>query len=185
MQETIEQIEIVTTWDEFRDKWTGSEQQQNFLLRGEVFPFQFAPPPLQTVIEALRKEPSTRVLKGFTHTDLLNEPFPEFRDLPIQEAMRASANVAHFDVRHFAGPGQVFEGLNAVFDQWYQSLAQHGFSWNEEIAQRAFFYSAPHCATGYHFDSSYVLVCQVEVLHELHEIRCAARFIEELLHGCL
>ena len=161
MQKTDQIIEVVTSWQEFREKWAGGEKRQNFLLRGEMFPFRFAPPPLENVIEALREEPSTRILKGFSHTEFLNEPFPEFRDFPIAEARQSSANVAHFDACRFAGPGGVFEGLNSIFDQWYQSLSKHGFSWNEEAAQRAFFYSAPHCATGYHFDSSYVLVCQV------------------------
>lgn len=155
-------IEIVTSWDDFREKWTGGEKRQNFLLRGEMFPYTFTPPPLEQVIDEVRANERTRFLRARADGSLSSEHVPAFRTLPLEQALRETVTVAHFDVREFSGPGQVFEGLNHIFDQWYESLSAHGFTWSEEQAQRAFFYSPPHCSTGYHFDSSYVLVCQVE-----------------------
>ena len=51
--------------------------------------------------------------------------------------------------------------MGDIFDGWYDGLRNHGFSWNEASAQRAFFWSGPNCHSGYHFDSSYVLAWQI------------------------
>lgn len=152
-------IETVTTWDEFREKWMGGERRQNFLLKGEMFPFRFEAPPLETVVDAVRRHKDARILHGDPDNLNLNLPYEGYVDLPIAQAIAAPANVAHFESREFAGPGQVLEGLNETFDAWYDLLASHGFT--HAKGQRAFFYSGANCGSAYHFDSSYVLVCQV------------------------
>jgi hypothetical protein len=107
-------IEAVSTWDEFRRKW---DSRQNFILRGEVFPFQYDAPALKPVIEALRHNEQTRILRDCGGLDVnLQIPYSEFRDLPLAEARHTRAKLAHFELRDFTGEGQVFQGLNDIFD---------------------------------------------------------------------
>jgi hypothetical protein len=155
------EIAIVTTWEEFREKWMGGAGRQNFLLRGEVFPCHFESPPLQKILEEVCANESTRILRGVGSKEEKPGPYPDFDQLPLEQAVNAKALVAHFDAQDFAGPGQVFEGLGEIFDGWYGGLREHGFSWNEPSAQRALFWSGPNCHSGYHYDSSYVLAWQV------------------------
>jgi len=120
------EIEVVTSWAEFRQKWSGGEKGQNFLIRDAMFPFKFQPPPLEDVMDAVRRHENTRIQKTRRDASQLTgsakfEPFPELRDVPREEVMQAvirdGVNIAHFDAREFAGPSQVFDGLNKVFDQ--------------------------------------------------------------------
>jgi hypothetical protein len=151
-------IEVVTTWEEFRNKW---DSRQNFILRGEIFPHQFNPAALETVVDTIRSEEQARVLKGRTGlmSSYVQEPFPEYRNLPIDEAIRCPVSLTHFELNRFTGASQPFAGLDTVIDQWYSDLASQGFRWG--ASQRAFFMSGPHCYSNYHFDSSYVLVWQI------------------------
>ncbi len=154
-----QEIEVVTTWDGFRRKW---DSRQNFILRGELFPFQITPPGAREVIEALRKNEITRILHGRDSCDRLDmelHHFPEFRELSLDDAMSRRAALAHFDLRDFSGPDKPFNEILDVMEKWFAALAEHGFEWNN--AQRAIFLSGPNCHTPYHFDSSYVLAWQL------------------------
>lgn len=165
------EIEVVTSWDEFREKWTGDPGRQNFLLRGAMFPFQMQVSPLDEVLQALIENNTTRILK-FRDIETTEDgstlapadSYNELRELPRSEMLDAARQpgvaIAHFDACDLAARGQVFAGLNATFDQWYAKLEQHGFTYDTSGTQRACFYSAPHTNTSYHFDSSFVLVYQ-------------------------
>jgi hypothetical protein len=150
------EIAVVTTWDEFREQW---DSRKNFILRGEVFAPQYTAPPLPRVIEEVRRHENSRMLHNQVIGATVKGPYPEFLEMPLDDATQAEALLAHFDAAEFAGPGQVFEGMNQVFDAWYGGLREHGFAWTG--TQCAFFLSGPNTHTGYHFDSSYVLVWQV------------------------
>lgn len=152
----LEEIPVVTNWDEFRERW---DSRTNFILRGEVFQPRFNPPPLQPVIAEVRRHENARFLHNQAPDSPVKGPYPEFLDMPLAETTNAEILLAHFDAAEFAGPGHVLEGLNADFDRWYGGLSDHGFAWTG--TQRAFFLSGPRCHTGYHFDSSYVLVWQM------------------------
>ena len=154
-----QQVEVVTTWDEFRRKW---DSRQNFILRGEVFPFQIIPPGAREVVEALRRNEITRILHGrdcSSPLDMTLHHFPEFRELSLDDAVSRRAALAHFDLRDFSGSDKPFDEILDVMEQWYRALADHGFEWSS--TQRAIFLSGPHCHTPYHFDSSYVLAWQL------------------------
>jgi hypothetical protein len=154
-------IDTIATWDEFRQKWKGG---QNILLRGEVFPYTYASPPLSQVIDAVRQNERARIVTGRRAerpeaTSMTSSTYLEFRDLPIEEAVRAPVQLSHFEVNEFTAPGQVLEGLKEMFDDWYATLAAHGFSCT--ATQRAMFLSGPHSHTNYHIDGSYVLAWQI------------------------
>ncbi len=154
-------IETVARWVDFREKWQG---RQNFLLRGEVFPFRYTPPSLAEVVEAVRRNERARIVTGLPAdrpeaTTTSSSTYLDFRDLPIEQAVRAPVQMSHFELNEFTGRGQVFEGLGKILKGWYGSLSSHGFTWTE--SQRAMFLSGPHSHTNYHFDSSYVLAWQV------------------------
>lgn len=153
------EIAVVSSWEEFRERWAGGPRRQNFLLRGEIFPHHFDSPPLEEVVAEVRQHGESRSLRGGDDSAVKPPSYPEFIDLPIEDAVQAKILLAHFESRAFAGPGHVFEGLNEIFDAWYADLARHGFT--HQSTQRAFFLSGPNCHTNYHFDSSYVLAWQI------------------------
>lgn len=153
-------IQTISTWQDFQQAWEGGPARQNFLLRSEMFTSGFTPPPLEAVVEAVRRDPDTRILKTSDGSGLSTEHYPEYRDLPLHQAMHENVSLAHFDVGRFAREGQVFEGLNAMIDRWYANLAAHGFKRDNVMPERIFFQSAAHCNTGYHYDSSFIVAYQ-------------------------
>lgn len=157
-----EGVEVVTTWEEFRRKWDG---RQNLLLRGEMFPHSFTPPGMETVLDEVRKHEKTRIQHAYLNEQTsfyatkVDDFFPEFVDLPIEQALKTPAGVANFEARNFAGPGQVLEGINPILDDWYHNLSRHGFDYTGTL--RVFFYSCARTNTGYHYDDGYVLAWQI------------------------
>lgn len=154
-------IDRVTTWSDFRDKWKG---RQNVLLGGEVFPYRFPSPPLARVVDDVRQNEHARIVTGRPAdkpeaTSMTDSNYLDFRQVPVEEAVRSRVQLTHFEVNEFTGPGQVFEGLKPIFDHWYASLEAHGFGWS--ATQRAMFLSGPRSHTNYHMDGSYVLAWQI------------------------
>ena len=48
----------ISTWAEFKKHWGGNV---NFLMAGECVPFHFDMPPVEDVIEIIRKDPDARI----------------------------------------------------------------------------------------------------------------------------
>ena len=150
-------VASVNTWEEFRHQWSS---RQNFILGKQVFPFEFDPPPLESVVDAVRRSSNARILKGKKADAItLKEFYPEFLNLPVDQAAHSPVQLSHFELLEFTGPGGIFQGMEKIFEQWYASLKDRGFTWGQ--SQRAFFLSGPNCHTNYHFDSSYVLAWQL------------------------
>jgi len=147
----------VNTWEEFRRKWSS---RQNFILGKQIFPFECKLPPLESVVDTIRKSPKARILKGKKADAVtIKEFYPEFLDIPAAQAAHSPVQLSHFELLEFTGAGGIFHGMEKIFEQWYVSLTEHGFTWTQ--SQRAFFLSGPNCHTNYHFDSSYVLAWQL------------------------
>ncbi|HYE75558.1 MAG TPA: hypothetical protein VEF04_19605, partial [Blastocatellia bacterium] len=91
----MSQIEVVSSWEEFRRKWTGGEKRQNFLLRGEMFPYQFDSPSHEAIVEAVRKDAGTRVQKGAE--DRYSQPvvLSGLGDMPSGEVINKNILIAH------------------------------------------------------------------------------------------
>ncbi|HZP83532.1 MAG TPA: hypothetical protein VFB21_17945 [Chthonomonadaceae bacterium] len=149
----------VRTWQEFRQEWDGV---LNFLMAGECVPFAFDMPPVEQVIEEVRRDPEARIWRGakgdaLDQTDIADA----FRALPIQQAVRAPVQMSHFKLSNFYGPGQLFHGFEEqVMEPWRQALAAAGFTWTR--CYPILFLSGPHCATNYHMDGSHVVAWQRE-----------------------
>ena len=77
----VETIEEVSTWADFRQQWTS---RQNFILRGDVFAPRFAPPPLEPLIDEMRRNRNTRMLHATPRGVPPHPPFPEFADMPME-----------------------------------------------------------------------------------------------------
>ena len=146
---------------------TGAEFQRywgahlNFRLGGECIPFDYAFPPLESLVEALRSDPEARILRG-KKGDRADEKdiSEEFRALPLEKAVAGPFQMSHFNLSNFDGQGEILWGLREqVMTPWKSFLREAGFSW-----RRCFpilFVSGPDSATNYHMDLSQVLAWQV------------------------
>ena len=149
----------VTTWPGFKQHWSGL---LNFLIGPELTRFDFELPPVDQVVDELRRCPVTQILSGvksatFDQTDISES----FRKLPIDQAMDQPFNIANFnfELSDFYASGQVFYGLRERWvEPWGRALRSHGFTWKECFP--IVFISGRNCATNYHMDISHVLLWQ-------------------------
>ncbi len=75
----------VTTWEEVRQVWDGV---LNFLMADECVPFSFDMPPVEQVIDEIRRDPDARIWRGARGDSLDQTDISEsFRKLPIQRAL--------------------------------------------------------------------------------------------------
>ncbi|MBI2194903.1 MAG: hypothetical protein HYU36_23230 [Planctomycetes bacterium] len=147
----------VATWGEFQERWSGVH---NFLMTAECVPFGLDLPPLDRVIDELRRDPEVSVHSGVKgpklHRDNLTE---EFRKLPIDRALKASFTLGHFRLGRFDAPGRFLHGFERrVLDPWRDALTAQGFTF--ERCYPIIFISGAGCATNYHMDFSHVLAWQ-------------------------
>ena len=150
-------VKSVETWDAFPQAWSGL---QNFWVGGDVFPYRFSFPPLDTLIDVVRRDEKARILAGrpgdrFDGTDVA----AQFRALPIEDAVRAPVQMSHFALERFTAPGQILAGLDQVVQRWQTALAEQGFTWTRIYP--ILFLSGPFCHTNYHIDRSHVLAWQI------------------------
>lgn len=147
----------VDTWSEFREAWNGV---LNFRLAGECVPFAFELPPLPEIVDIVRHDPEARILRGDRGDRLdLSSIADEFRQLPIEDAMRSQFQLSHFNLPRFYELGQFLHGFEEqVMEPWRQALAAAGFTWNR--CYPIIFISGPGCVTNYHMDGSHVLAWQ-------------------------
>ena len=83
----LNDIAVVTTWEEFRRQWMGGQSRQNFLLRGEIFPHHFTSPLLEAVLAGVWDDAGTRLQRGGADKTVGNYP------------LKASKEA--YDVRYF------------------------------------------------------------------------------------
>lgn len=151
--------QTVSTWDDFIREWGGLH---NFLLAGELAAwFDFDLPPLERIIEEVRRHPGSVVRSGrkaatFDLTDIK----AEFNAQPLAQAMQRPFVLAHFKVHpELTGPGQVFAGLQERWvEPWKQRLRDHGFDFDNVFV--ALFCSGPDSASNYHMDYTHQLAWQ-------------------------
>ena len=149
----------------FRKRWNG---WLNFPLAKSLVPFSYRFPPLDRMVDAVRRDEEVRILSGkrgdrMDETDISRR----FRSLPIQEALDSPFQMSHFDLSRFQDPGGLLEGLEEqVMVPWKRFLRSAGFTW-----RRCFpilFFSGPGCATNYHMDLSHVLAWQIYGTKHFH-----------------
>lgn len=163
----------VETWPEFRDRWAGPH---NFLMAGKCVPFSFKMPPLDRVVEELRRDELVNIGSGVKGTKLDTSSHIEaFRQLPIERAIESSFSIAHYRLSRFDEPGKFLHGFKEqVLDPWQASLAKHGFTWTR--CYPIIFISGPGCATNYHMDFSHVLAWQIYGRKQFCGLREPARW---------
>ena len=148
----------ISTWAEFKKHWGGNV---NFLMAGECVPFHFDMPPVEDVIEIIRKDPDARITNGVPGAALnLQSIADDFRAKPVKEVIKNRFALAHFKLPNFYGKGQLFDGFEEkVMEPWRKSLTAAGFTWNR--CYPIIFISGPGCATNYHMDQSHVVAWQM------------------------
>jgi hypothetical protein len=105
---------------------------------------------------------------------MTSSTYLEYRDLPIEQAVAAPVQLSHFELNEFTGPGQVFEALGPILEDWYRALADHGFTL--ERSQRAIFLSGPDSQSNYHMDSSYIVAWQIYGRKKWHWLKDPERW---------
>ncbi|MCE9591863.1 MAG: hypothetical protein K8S99_15230 [Planctomycetes bacterium] len=148
----------VHTWAEFQRCWDGVH---NFMMDGECVPFAFDFPPIDRIVDELRKDEQASIHAGRKGDTLEREAIAEsFRKLPIDRAVASCFGMAHYALGRFDKPGGLLHGLEKrVLDPWRDALKQHGFTF--ERCYPIIFISGPGCATNYHMDFSNVLAWQI------------------------
>lgn len=147
----------VATWDELAEAFHG---MHNFLMTDACVPFAFDFPPIDELVDELRRDEQARITRGQAEVGIDGSDIREmFRDMPIADAMRQPFALAHFALDRFYGPGQAFYGFEQqVLDPWRAALRRAGFTW--ERCYPICFVSGAHCMTGYHMDFSHVIAWQ-------------------------
>lgn len=147
----------VSTWEDVCKYWNGPH---NFLMTGACVPFSFDMPPIEQVIDEIRRDPDARILPG-TKGDRLNltDVAEDFRKVPIADTLHMQFQLSHFKLQNFYGPGQLFHGFEEqVMEPWEKALAAAGFTWTR--CYPIIFISGPGSATNYHMDRSHVIAWQ-------------------------
>ena len=148
----------IASWDEFKTNWGGT---QNFLMADECVPFAFQFPPLEEIVEALRRHPETNIHPGVKGAAMVTSSIADtFRELPLEEAMRSQFSIAHYHLSPFDVPGGFLEGFKeSVLDKWQEAMRDQGFTWTR--CYPIIFISGIGCATNYHMDFSHVVAWQI------------------------
>jgi hypothetical protein len=161
---------VVTTWDEFQQRWGGLH---NFLLGGEITAgFEYPMPPIERIVEEVRADQHGIVRSGVKQDEFdLTDIKAQFCKLPISEALRTRFVLAHFALHpHLTGKGQVFEGLEEDWvEPWRQKLRSHGFTFDNCFA--ILFASGPNSASNYHMDYTHQLAWQRLGTKQFHGLK--------------
>jgi hypothetical protein len=155
--ETVAQ-RTITKWADFSAAWAGVH---NFLLAGECAPFAFAFPPIERVVDELRREPGTSIRSGRKDKQLIiDDVRTQFQQMPMEETLRQPFAMAHFRLSVFDAPGRILHGFKeAVLHPWQKALTGQGFTF--ERCYPIIFLGGPGYATNFHMDFSHVLAWQV------------------------
>ncbi|MEE2874870.1 MAG: cupin domain-containing protein [Candidatus Latescibacterota bacterium] len=145
---------------------------------GEVFPYLFASPELDRVVEEAREHPKTRIARG-TRGDRLEQTLEEaeagFKALPLREAVRAPVHLSLFEL----GPlreegGALAEVIAQVYLPLVALWGERGLSWQKVYP--ILFLSGQGCSTNYHWDPSSVLIVQLYGRKRFHSLKDPLRW---------
>ena len=147
----------IQTWGEFRSAWGGVH---NFLLAGECNPITYTTPPLERVVDEIRRDPEARITPGIPGSRLdLRDFSAMFLEKDIEQALQEPFGLAHFKIAKFDTPGGCLEGMiDGVLNVWKEALTSVGFAFDR--CYPIVFVSGPRSATNYHMDFSHVLAWQ-------------------------
>ena len=148
----------VSTWDELQRAFG---EPINFLMTGECVPFAFDFPPVDEVVDILRRDSDVRITQN-TRGDKLDlaDLVEHYRDIPLDDMLAGEFGVAHFKLPSFYGAGQFLHGFeDRVMAPWRDALSAHGFTW--ERCYPIIFISGRNSATNYHMDYSHVIAWQI------------------------
>ena len=150
--------QTLRTWSEFKTAWDGVH---NFLVAGECVPFRFDFPPVERVVDELRKDEMVRITPGTPDSRLRMEDCRQvFRAMRLEEALRGPFALAHFRLSRFDVDGGLLQGFkNRALTPWQEALTRNGFTWDR--CYPIIFISGKGCATNYHMDFSHVLAWQI------------------------
>ena len=146
-------------WKGFAQAWDGPT---NFRMDGALAAWDWSPPPLDQLVDELRRDEKVVIRRGTKGERLDLEPISAdvFRQMPIERAMEMPFALAHFELGRFDQPGGCLHGFGeTVLAPWEAALAAAGYSW--ERCYPIAFVSGRDCATNYHMDLSHVLAWQV------------------------
>jgi hypothetical protein len=129
-------------------------------LAGECIPFSFDLPPLEVVVDQLRRCPASRLYLDHVAEPVQGAPREAFAALPIDEALQRPFSLALFKLDALSGPGEMFQDFeDQVMAPWRAALSEAGFTWRR--CYPIIFVSGAHCSTDYHMDQSHVVAWQV------------------------
>ena len=148
----------VSTLADFKKHWAGP---LNFLMEGECVPFEFDLPPLEEVVDLLRRDSDTNIGSGRKGDKILLDSIAaDFRAMPLDKAVASSFSIAHYSLGRFDVPGKFLHGFERrVLDPWRNTLKAQGFSFDR--CYPIIFISGRNCATNYHMDFSHVMAWQI------------------------
>jgi hypothetical protein len=154
-------LRTVSTANDFKQHWSGIH---NFAMAGECVPFDMELPPVDVIVDTLRRDDAANINSSsgevFRRTER-RDIRDEFRAMPIEKALEQSFGLAHYDLPRFDTPGGLLEGLDRqVLRPWRQWLESIGFELSD-FFRPYFFISGANCATAYHMDLSHVLAWQL------------------------
>jgi hypothetical protein len=151
------EMDTVRNPQSFIARWDGVD---NFLMQGDWLPLRYDFPALPEVVARIRREDGASMGRGRPGAELAREAFPEFRELPIDEALATPFSLSHMALSRFYGAGDILDGFEeAVMLPWRQFLAAHEFTYHR--CYPIIFITGGGCATNYHVDKSHVLAWQV------------------------
>lgn len=150
---------IAATTEEFIIHW---RQKQNFLIAPECIAFDMDFPPVEEVIDMLRRDPAVKVRSAEELSSDGESNFGEWvRTAPLEEVMEQGGfGLSHFDLNNFYGPGQFLHHLqDQVMIPWRTFLSARGFTWQR--CAPYIFVTAPGVPSNYHADFSHVVAWQL------------------------
>ncbi len=139
------------------------KQTQNFLIASECLRFEMEFPPVEDVIDILRRDEATRVRSPKDVSKEQDEQLTHWvKTAPIEEVMEKGAfGLSNFELNNFYGPGQFLHELqDKVMIPWRTFLASNGYTWQR--CAPYFFISSKGVSSTFHADYSHVVAWQLD-----------------------
>lgn len=139
------------------------QQTQNFLIAPECIHFAMDFPPVEEVIDILRRDEATSIRSPQEIAKDQNRALTEWvRTAPLEQVIEEGAfGLSNFELNHFYGPGQFLHELqDQVMIPWRTFLSQHGYTWQR--CAPYIFISTKGISSTYHADYSHVMAWQLD-----------------------